>query len=89
MLPLACLSGLVPNASQADGRQMNVSWLGERVAAPDVNLLARNVILNKVAGNWGPTQSFASLRTAALGGSGLPSPKRCRLTTHDSASIVA
>jgi hypothetical protein len=37
---------------------MNASWLGERVAAPDVRLLMKNVILNKVAGNWGPNATF-------------------------------
>ncbi|OAQ75006.1 UDP-galactopyranose mutase [Purpureocillium lilacinum] len=47
--------------------KMNASWLGERVAAPDVKLLARNVILNKVAGNWGPNATF---RFPAHGGTG-------------------
>ena len=37
---------------------MQCQWLGERVAAPDVKMLARNVILNKVAGNWGPNATF-------------------------------
>lgn len=37
---------------------MNASWLGERVAAPDLRLLVKNVILNKVAGNWGPNATF-------------------------------
>lgn len=46
---------------------MNATWLGERVAAPDVKLLARNVILNKVAGNWGPNAMF---RFPANGGTG-------------------
>jgi protoporphyrinogen oxidase len=38
--------------------KMQCAWLGERVAAPDVKMLARNVILNKVAGNWGPNATF-------------------------------
>jgi len=38
--------------------KMQCQWLGERVAAPDVKMLARNVILNKVAGNWGPNATF-------------------------------
>lgn len=46
---------------------MNATWLGERVAAPDVKLLMRNVILNKVAGSWGPNATF---RFPANGGTG-------------------
>ncbi|KAL2129935.1 hypothetical protein VTI74DRAFT_7079 [Chaetomium olivicolor] len=38
--------------------KMQCQWLGERVAAPDVKLVTRNVILNKVAGNWGPNATF-------------------------------
>jgi hypothetical protein len=41
--------------------------MGERVAAPDVKLLTRNVILNKVAGTWGPNNMF---RFPAHGGTG-------------------
>jgi hypothetical protein len=37
---------------------MNATWLGERVAAPDLRLLMKNIILNKVAGNWGPNATF-------------------------------
>lgn len=37
---------------------MQCAWLGERVAAPDVKLVTRNVILNKTAGNWGPNATF-------------------------------
>ncbi len=37
---------------------MQCQWLGERVAAPDVKTVTRNVILNKVAGNWGPNSVF-------------------------------
>jgi protoporphyrinogen oxidase len=47
--------------------QMNATWLGERVAAPNVKLLTKNVILNKVAGTWGPNASF---RFPAYGGTG-------------------
>ncbi|KAJ2897813.1 Ferredoxin--NADP reductase [Zalerion maritima] len=38
--------------------KMQCAWLGERVAAPDVKLVTRNVILNKAAGNWGPNATF-------------------------------
>lgn len=38
--------------------QMQCQWLGERVAAPDVKLVTKNVILNRVAGNWGPNATF-------------------------------
>jgi protoporphyrinogen oxidase len=37
---------------------MQCEWLGERVAAPDVKTVVRNVLLNKVAGNWGPNATF-------------------------------
>ena len=37
---------------------MQCQWLGERVAAPDVKAVAKNVILNKTAGNWGPNATF-------------------------------
>ena len=37
---------------------MQAEWLGERVAAPDVKNVMKNVILNKVAGNWGPNNMF-------------------------------
>ncbi|KAI8959590.1 FAD/NAD(P)-binding domain-containing protein [Daldinia sp. FL1419] len=47
--------------------KMNATWVGERVAAPNVKLLTRNVILNKVAGNWGPNATF---RFPAHGGTG-------------------
>ncbi|KIN03728.1 hypothetical protein OIDMADRAFT_177831 [Oidiodendron maius Zn] len=38
--------------------KMQCEWLGERVAAPDVKTCVRNVILEKVAGNWGPNATF-------------------------------
>jgi len=38
--------------------QMQCAWLGERVAAPDVKAVTKNVILNKVAGGWGPNATF-------------------------------
>ncbi|KAI5467001.1 hypothetical protein BGZ63DRAFT_418739 [Mariannaea sp. PMI_226] len=38
--------------------KMQCQWLGERVAAPDVKAVTKNVILNKVAGNWGPNNTF-------------------------------
>lgn len=46
---------------------MNATWLGERVAAPDVKLLMQNVILNKTAESWGPNATF---RFPAHGGTG-------------------
>ncbi|KAF3062842.1 hypothetical protein GL218_09441 [Daldinia childiae] len=47
--------------------KMNATWVGERVAAPNVKLLTRNVVLNKVAGSWGPNATF---RFPANGGTG-------------------
>lgn len=47
--------------------QMQCQWLGERVAAPDVKTVTKNVILNKTAGNWGPNATF---RFPAEGGTG-------------------
>jgi protoporphyrinogen oxidase len=46
---------------------MQCEWLGERVAAPDIKTVVKNVILNKVAGNWGPNATF---RFPARGGTG-------------------
>lgn len=46
---------------------MNATWLGERVAAPNLKLLTKNVLLNKVAGTWGPNATF---RFPAQGGTG-------------------
>lgn len=46
---------------------MNATWVGERVAAPNVKLLTTNVIRNKIAGNWGPNSTF---RFPAHGGTG-------------------
>jgi protoporphyrinogen oxidase len=37
---------------------MQCAWLGERVAAPDLKSVTKNVILNKVAGGWGPNATF-------------------------------
>lgn len=37
---------------------MNATWLGERVAAPNLKQITRNVVLNKVAGTWGPNNTF-------------------------------
>ncbi|KAJ3355653.1 hypothetical protein HDU83_003035 [Entophlyctis luteolus] len=39
-------------------KYMQCQWLGERVAAPDLKLAVTNVVLNKVAGNWGPNATF-------------------------------
>ncbi|KAL0940783.1 udp-galactopyranose mutase [Colletotrichum truncatum] len=38
--------------------KMQCAWLGERVAAPDLKLVTKNVVLNKVAGGWGPNATF-------------------------------
>ncbi|KAK3314986.1 UDP-galactopyranose mutase [Apodospora peruviana] len=38
--------------------KMQCQWLGERVAAPDVKTVVKNVILNKTAGGWGPNATF-------------------------------
>jgi protoporphyrinogen oxidase len=37
---------------------MQCAWLGERVAAPDLKNVTKNVILQKTAGNWGPNATF-------------------------------
>lgn len=37
---------------------MQCQWLGERVAAPNVKAVTRNVILGKTAGGWGPNATF-------------------------------
>lgn len=47
--------------------QMQCQWLGERVAAPNLKLVTKNVVLNKAAGNWGPNATF---RFPAHGGTG-------------------
>ncbi|KAF8253901.1 FAD/NAD(P)-binding domain-containing protein [Wilcoxina mikolae CBS 423.85] len=47
--------------------KMQCSWLGERVAAPDLKTVTENVILQKTAGNWGPNATF---RFPARGGTG-------------------
>jgi protoporphyrinogen oxidase len=46
---------------------MQCSWLGERVAAPNLKLAMKNTILQKTAGNWGPNATF---RFPAHGGTG-------------------
>src|SRR5438876_1175417 len=46
---------------------MQCQWLGERVAAPDLKAVTKNVILQKTAGNWGPNATF---RFPAHGGTG-------------------
>ncbi|KAJ9648954.1 hypothetical protein H2201_002034 [Coniosporium apollinis] len=47
--------------------KMQCQWLGERVAAPDLKTVTKNVILQKTAGNWGPNATF---RFPARGGTG-------------------
>ncbi|KAF2671048.1 FAD/NAD(P)-binding domain-containing protein [Microthyrium microscopicum] len=39
-------------------KKMQCAWLGERVAAPNVKATAKNIILNRTAGNWGPNATF-------------------------------
>lgn len=46
---------------------MQCGWLGERVAAPDVKTVVRNVVMGKTAGGWGPNATF---RFPARGGTG-------------------
>ena len=46
---------------------MQCAWLGERVAAPDLKTVTKNVILQKTAGGWGPNATF---RFPAHGGTG-------------------
>ncbi|KFY14657.1 hypothetical protein V492_02497 [Pseudogymnoascus sp. VKM F-4246] len=73
--------------------KMQCQWLGERVAAPDLKTVTKNVILQKVAGNWGPNSTF---RFPARGGTGaiwigvantLPKEKT-RFGSHGSVSKV-
>ncbi|KAK7957688.1 UDP-galactopyranose mutase [Apiospora saccharicola] len=59
-----CLEDLVDAALEA---RMNATWVGERVAAPNVKLLVRNAVLGKIAGGWGPNSTF---RFPAHGGTG-------------------
>lgn len=46
---------------------MQCAWLGERVAAPDLKTVTRNIILGKSDGNWGPNSTF---RFPSRGGTG-------------------
>lgn len=46
---------------------MQCEWLGERVAAPNLKVVTKNVVLQKTAGNWGPNATF---RFPAEGGTG-------------------
>ncbi|KAM0719451.1 hypothetical protein Q7P37_005356 [Cladosporium fusiforme] len=47
--------------------KMQCEWLGERVAAPNLKAVTKNVVLQKTAGNWGPNATF---RFPAVGGTG-------------------
>jgi len=47
---------------------MQCDWLGERVAAPDVKSVVRNVLLGKVAGGWGPNATFRFPARSGTGG---------------------
>lgn len=46
---------------------MQCAWLGERVAAPNLRQVVRNVLTKEEAGNWGPNATF---RFATKGGTG-------------------
>ncbi|OAA55464.1 Amine oxidase [Cordyceps fumosorosea ARSEF 2679] len=69
--------------------EMNASWVGERVASPDIKLLARNVIIGKVAPGWGPNATFRFPTNGGTGGiwtavaKTLPA-KRTRFGEHSS-----
>ncbi|KAM3523743.1 hypothetical protein NHJ13051_004931 [Beauveria bassiana] len=75
-----CLEGLIEASLQARGRDpadkpknfdewnMNATWLGERVAAPDLKLLTSNAVQNKVAGPWGPNATFCFPARGGTGG---------------------
>lgn len=56
-----------PGTTPTNASQMQCAWLGERVAAPDLKTVVKNVILQKTAGNWGPNATF---RFPAHGGTG-------------------
>ncbi|KAK6512698.1 hypothetical protein TWF506_008870 [Arthrobotrys conoides] len=47
--------------------KMQCEWLGERVAAPDLKTVTKNIILGRPAPNWGPNATF---RFPAEGGTG-------------------
>ncbi len=47
--------------------EMQCAWLGERVAAPDLEKVVKNVLNKTTAGNWGPNATF---RFPAKGGTG-------------------
>jgi protoporphyrinogen oxidase len=47
---------------------MQCAWLGERVAPPQLKMITENVILNKVAGNWGPNATFRFPAREGTGG---------------------
>lgn len=46
---------------------MACKWLGERVAAPDLNTVIKNALTKTSAGNWGPNATF---KFPAHGGTG-------------------
>ncbi|KAK4991921.1 hypothetical protein LTR50_001540 [Elasticomyces elasticus] len=73
--------------------KMQCQWLGERVAAPDLKSVTKNVILQRTAGNWGPNATF---RFPAVGGTGaiwiavantLPK-SNCRFGEHGAVTKV-
>lgn len=72
---------------------MQCQWLGERVAAPDLKTVTKNVILQKTAGNWGPNATF---RFPAKGGTGgiwiavaqTLEKEKCRFGEHGTVSGI-
>ena len=46
---------------------MQCAWLGERVAAPDLKVVIKNIILQRTAESWGPNATF---RFPVRGGTG-------------------
>ncbi|OQN96077.1 hypothetical protein B0A48_17877 [Cryoendolithus antarcticus] len=73
--------------------KMQAAWLGERVAAPNLKVVTKNIVLNKSAGNWGPNATF---RFPAHGGTGniwikladtLPS-KKTRYGEHGRVQLI-
>ena len=73
--------------------QMQCQWLGERVAAPDLKNVTRNVILQKTAGNWGPNATFRFPARDGTGGIWIAVAKtlpkeKCRFGKHGTVNKV-
>ncbi|ODQ51438.1 FAD/NAD(P)-binding domain-containing protein [Saitoella complicata NRRL Y-17804] len=48
--------------------KMQCSWLGERVAAPNLKQVVKNVVLNQVSESWGPNATFRFPDQGGTGG---------------------